>query len=92
MPRVFLTRFEKEEDVAAFSFTQCIKVLSVGEPHTADFSAEVSENSDISSRSRIPVEVGKSWPYSTEVFSLVNLVFPFNSLPRPARFSSRVKF
>ena len=37
-------------------------ILSVGEPPTARFSDETSDNSEISSQSRVTVEIVKSWP------------------------------
>ena len=55
--KVFLTPSENEENVAAFFVIPCNMVLSVGEPATAGF-----YSSYISSRSRLPVEVTKSWP------------------------------
>ena len=63
-------------------------ILTVGEPPTARFSIEMSSSSDISSRSRVPVEVAKPWPCSMEVYSLVHLLFSFPSLPHAARSSS----
>ena len=59
-PKVFLALSENEEDVAGFSVTPCIIVLSVGDLVVATFSVEMSDISDISSRSRVPVEVAKS--------------------------------
>ena len=89
-PKVFLSRSENEEDVAALSATPCIMVLSVGDPAAAAaaFSVEMSDSSDISSRSRVPLEVAKSWPCSTGIDSLVNFLFPFCCVPRHALFSS----
>ena len=87
-PEVFSTLSENKEDVAAFPVTRRIMVLSVGEPPTAGFSIEMSDLSDISSRSSVPVEVEKSRPSSTGVDLLVNLLFPFPSVPDPARISS----
>ena len=87
-PELFSTRSENKEDVAAFPVTRRIMVLSVGEPPTAGFSIEMSDLSDDSSRSSVLVEVAKSRPSSTGVDLLVNLLFPFPSVPDPARFSS----
>ena len=64
IPKVFLIQSENEEVVAVFSLTPCIMVLSVDELATNGFSVEMS---DISSRSRVPVEVEKSCPCFTEV-------------------------
>ena len=59
-------------------------MLSVGDFVVAIFSVEMSDSSDISSRSRFPVEVAKSWPYSTKVDSLVSSVSsPFRSMSVP---------
>ena len=62
---MFFTLSENEEDVAGFSVVLCIMVLSVGDLVVATFSVEMSDSSDISSRSRVPVEVAKSWPCFT---------------------------
>ena len=59
-PKVFFTLFENEEDVARFSVTPCIIVLSVGDLVVATFTIEMSDSSYISSRSRVLVEVAKS--------------------------------
>ena len=91
-PKVFFTHSENEYKNAAFSVTPCIMILSVGEPPTAGFLVELSSSSDISSRSKVPVEVAKPWPCSKEVHSLVYLLFSFPSLPHPARSSSRAGF
>ena len=67
----------------------CIMLLSVGDLVVATFSVEMSDSFDISSRSRVPVEVAKSWPCPTGVDTLANLLFLF--LPSgscPSRFSS----
>ena len=48
----------------------------------------MSDSSDISSRSRVPVEESKSWPCSIGVDLLANLLFPLPSGPCPSRFSS----
>ena len=42
---MFLTFSENEDDVAAFSVTPCIMILSVGEPAAAGFSVEMSDSS-----------------------------------------------
>ena len=53
-------------------------VLSVGDLLVATVSIEMSDSSDISSRSSVPVEVAKSWPCSTGVDSLASLLsLPF---------------
>ena len=88
-PKVFLTRSENEEDVTNFSVTPCVMVLLADDPAPAAFSFERLDTSDISSQSREPVEVAKSWPCSTGVNLLVNLLFHFSSVPHPAWFSSR---
>ena len=75
LPKVFFTRSENEEDVAAFSINSRIMVLSAGEPPTVGFSIERMDSSEISSRSRVQVEVAKSWLCSMGVDSLVNLLF-----------------
>ena len=59
-----------------------------GDLVVATFSVEMSDSSDISSRSRVPVEVTKSWSCSTGVDSLANLLFPLPSGPYHSRFSS----
>ena len=50
---MFLTRSENEEDVTTLSVNQRVMVLSVGDPAAAAaaFSVEMSDSSDISSRS-----------------------------------------
>ena len=68
--KVFFTLSENDEDVPGFSVTPSVMVLSVGDLVVATFSVEISDSSDISSRSRVPVEVAKSWPCSTGVDSL----------------------
>ena len=60
----------------------CIKVFSVDEPPFAG--VKMSDSSDISSRSRVSVEVAKTWPCSTGVDSLVNLLLPVPYALRPA--------
>ena len=82
-PRVFLTRSKNEEDVDAFLSPMHHGFVS--EPATAGLSVEMSDSSNISSGSRVPVEVAKSWPFSTVIDSLVNLLFPFPSFSHPAR-------
>ena len=67
---VFFTLSENEDDIAALSVTPDIMVLSVGKPAAAGFSVEMSDSSDISSHSRVLVEVAKSWPCSTRQPSL----------------------
>ena len=62
-------------------------MLAVGNLVFATFSVEMSDSSDISSRSRVPVEVVKSWPCSTGVDSVANLPFPLPSGPCPYWFS-----
>ena len=61
-PKVFFTLSENDENVACFFVTPAIMVLSVGDLLVATTSVEMSESSDISSRSSVPVEVAKSWP------------------------------
>ena len=56
-------------------------VLSVGDLVVATFSVEMSDSSDFSSRSRVPVEVAKSWPCSTKLDSFANPIFSSHSLP-----------
>ena len=85
---MFFTLSENEEDVAGLSVTPCIMVLSMGDIVVAIFSVEMWDHSDISSPSRFPVDVAKSWPCSTGVDSLANLLFPLPSGPCPSRFSS----
>ena len=87
-PKVFFTRSENEEDVTGFSVTPCIIMLSVVDLVVPTFSVEMSDSSDISFQSRVPVEVAKSWLRSTGVDSLANLLFPLPSGPCPSRFSS----
>ena len=65
-PKVFFTLSENDEDFAGFSVTPSVLVLSVGGLVVATFSVEMSDSSDISSRSRVTVEVAKLWPCSTE--------------------------
>ena len=86
--KVFFTLSENDEGVAGFSLTPTLMMLSVGDLVVATFSVEMSESSDISSRSRVPVEVAKSWPCSTGVDSLANLLFHLPSGPCPSLFSS----
>ena len=50
-----------------------VTVLSLGDLVVAKFSVEMSDSSDISSWSRVPVEVAKPWPCSTGVDSLATL-------------------
>ena len=83
MSQSILDSFSKRGDVAAFSVTHCIMVLSVGESATAGFSFEMSDSSDISSGARVPIEVVKM-----SEDSFVNLLFPFPFVPRPVQFSS----
>ena len=87
-PKVFFTLSENDEDVADFSVTPSIMVLSVGDLVVATFSVEMSGSSDISSRSKVPVEVVLFWPCSTGVDSLANLLFPLPSGQCPSWFSS----
>ena len=61
-PKLFLTRSENEEDVAAFSVNPCIIALSINEPPIAGFSIEMSDSSDSSKRSKVPVEKAKTSP------------------------------
>ena len=89
--KVFFTRSENEEDIAGFSATPCIIVLSVGDLVVATFSVEMSDSSEISLRSRFPVENAKSWPCSTGVDALANLQFPLPSIPRAGRMDGRVQ-
>ena len=60
-PKVFSTRSKNEEDVAAFLSPMHHGFVS--EPATAGLSVEMSDSSNISSGSRVPVEVAKSWPW-----------------------------
>ena len=76
IPKVFFTLSENDEDVACFSVTPAIMVLSVGDLLVATISVEMSDSSEISSRSSVPVEVAKSWPCSTGVDSLASLLSP----------------
>ena len=48
--------------------------------------------SSLTSRYRVPVEVAKSWPCSTGVNSLANLLFPLPSGQCPSRFSFMAGF
>ena len=79
---------ENDEDVAGFFVTPCIMVLSLGDLEVVTISVEMSDSSDMSSPSRVPVEVAKSQRCSTGVDSLANLLFPLPSGPCPSRFSS----
>ena len=88
LTKVLITLSENVEEVAGFSVTPCILVLSVGDLVVATFSVEMSDSYDISSRSSVPVEVSKSGHCSTGVDSLANFLFPLPSDPCPARFSS----
>ena len=63
-------------------------VLSLGDLVVVTFSVEMSDSSDISSRSRVPAEVAKSWPCSTGVYSRANLLFHLPSGACPSQFSS----
>ena len=64
----FLTRSENEEDITTFYVNPRIMILSVDDPAAAAaFSAELSENFDISSRSRVPGEEAKLLPFSRSV-------------------------
>ena len=81
------TLSEKDEDVAYFSVTPAIMVLSVGDLLVAKNSVEMSDSSDIFSRSSVPVEVAKSWPCSTGVDSLASLQLPLSSGPCISGFS-----
>ena len=56
------TLSENDADVACFSVTPAIIVLSVGDLLVATISVEMSDSSEISSQSNVPVEVAKSWP------------------------------
>ena len=78
---MFFTLSENDEDVASFSVKPTIMVLSAGDLVIATFSVEMSDSSDISSRSKVPVEVAKSWPCSTGVHSLANPLFALPSGP-----------
>ena len=79
-PKVFFILSENDEDVVCFPVPPAIIVLSVGDLLVAAISVEMSDSSDISSRSSVPVEVAKSWPCSTGVNSLASLL-PFPSSP-----------
>ena len=83
---MFFSLSENEEDVAGFSVTSCIIALSVGDLVVATFSVHLF--SDISSRSKVPVEVAKSWLCSTGVDSIANPLFRLPSGTCHARFSS----
>ena len=74
---MFLILSENDDDVVCFSVPPVIIVLSVG---VAAISVEMSDSSDISSRSNVPVERAKSWPCSTGVGSLASLL-PLPSSP-----------
>ena len=65
-------------------FPKVFFTLSEKEEDVAGFSVTPY----ISSRSRVPVEVAKSWPYSTGLDSLANLLFPLPFGPCLARISS----
>ena len=56
-PKVFFTLSEIDEDIACFSITPAIMVLSVGDLLVATISVEMLDSSDISSRSNVSVEV-----------------------------------
>ena len=71
----FFTLSENDADVACFSVTPAIIVLTLGDRLVATTSVEMSDSSDISSRSNVPVDVAKSWPCSTGVDSLASLQF-----------------
>ena len=60
--KLLLTRSENKEDVAAFSINPCIIALSINEPPIAGFSIEMSDSSDSSKRSKVPVEKAKTSP------------------------------
>ena len=55
--KVFFSRSENEEDVAAFSINSCIMVLSAGEPPNVWFSIERLDSSKISFLLRVQVEI-----------------------------------
>ena len=83
-PKVFLTLSENDEDDACFSVTPAIMALSVGDLLVVTIAVEMSDSSDISSRSSVPVEVAKSWHCSTGVDSLASLLFlslPVHAFP-----------
>ena len=82
-PKVFLILSENDNDVVCFSVPPAIIVLSVGDLLVAAISVEITDSSDISSRSNVPVEVAKSWPCSTGVDSLASLL----SLPSSPLFA-----
>ena len=84
VPRVFYLCSENEEDVATFPDIPWIMVWSEGEPSTARLSIEVSDSSDLFSRSRVSVEEAKSCPCSTGVDLLVSRLVPFPSVRRSA--------
>ena len=79
-PKVFLILSENDDDVVCFSVPPAIIVLYVGDLLVAAISVEMSDSSDISARSNVPVEVAKSWPCSTGVDSLASLL-PLPSSP-----------
>ena len=55
--KVFFSRSENKEDVAAFSINSCIMVLSAGEPPSVWFSIERLDSSKISFLLRVQVEI-----------------------------------
>ena len=56
-PKVFLILAENDEDVVCYSVPPAIIVLSVGDLLVPTISVEMSDISDISSWSNVPVEV-----------------------------------
>ena len=72
-PKVFFILSENDEDVVCFSVTPAIMVLSVGDLLVATISVEMSDSRDV------PVQMAKSWPCSSGVYSLASLL----SLPSP---------
>ena len=88
-PKVFFTLSENHEYVTGFPVTPCIMVLFIGDLVVATLSVGMSDSSDISSRSRVPVEVARSWPCFTGVDSLANLCFLSLSVHVPPGSHSR---
>ena len=80
-PKVFLILSENDEDVDCFLVPPAIMVLSVGDLLVAAISVEMSDSSDISSRSNVPVEVAKSWPsFYRSRFTRQPSASPFQSM------------
>ena len=54
-PEVFFALSENDEEFAGFSVTPTILMLSVGDLVVATILAEMSDSSDVSSRSSVPL-------------------------------------